>query len=199
MSESHGMPIAEPAPPVHGAVLPGIWVFIFADMCAFGLFFLVFTLSRMQDPELYAASRRALDLRFGLANTLILLSSGALMAHAVRQGRAEDWTAARRSMQWALAVGGLFGISKGMEWADKIHHGIGLGTNEFFAYYFIFTGMHCLHFIGGVAVLLVLIGRCREPLPQANKLRWAEAGAAYWHMVDLLWIVLFALLYLERV
>ena len=196
---SDGMSVAESTPPPRVAVLPGIWFFIFADMCAFALFFLVFTLSRMQDPALYAASRHALDLRFGLANTLILLSSGALMAHAVRQGRAEDWSAARRSMQWALGVGALFGISKGMEWADKIHHGIGLTTNEFFAYYFIFTGMHCLHFVAGVGVLLILIGRSRQSLPQADKLRWAEAGAAYWHMVDLLWIVLFALLYLERV
>ena len=177
----------------------GVWVFIMADMSAFAIFFLVFCASRIQNPAIYAQSRHALDLRFGLANTLILLTSGAFMVRATRQGRAEAWHAARRSMIVALGIGALFAVSKTLEWSTKISHGIGLTTNEFFAYYFVFTGVHFLHFIVGVGVLLVLIRRCRQPLAQADRLRWAEAGAAYWHMVDLLWIVLFALLYLERV
>jgi len=196
------MQAAEAGPDAVPAVMPGdsgVWVFIMADMSAFAIFFLVFCASRIQNPALYAQARHALDLRFGLANTLILLTSGAFMARAVRQGRAEAWQAARRSMILALGIGALFAVSKSLEWATKIHHGIGLTTNEFFAYYFVFTGVHFLHFIVGEGVLLVLIRRCRQPLAQADRLRWAEAGAAYWHMVDLLWIVLFALLYLERV
>lgn len=176
----------------------GVWFFIFADMCTFALFFLIFSLGRMAQPALYEAGRAQLDLMLGLANTLILLTSGAFMAHATRQARGGNWTGARRSLLTALVVGSAFALTKAVEWATKLNHGIGLTTNEFFTYYFVFTGVHFLHFLIGMVVLGVLIGRCRRDLPQADRLRWLEAGGAYWHMVDLLWIVLFAMLYLQR-
>lgn len=176
----------------------GVWVFIFADMCGFAVFFLLFMAGRIEQLALYEAGREQLDLGLGLANTLILLTSGAFMARAVRQGRAQDWAGARTSLWLTLGVGLLFAVSKGMEWGAKISHGIGLTTNEFWTYYFVFTGVHFLHFVIGVVVLLVLLGRCAKPLPQPDKLRWLEAGGAYWHMVDLLWIILFAMLYLLR-
>jgi nitric oxide reductase NorE protein len=174
----------------------GVWFFIFADMCAFAVFFLLFAAGRIAQPELYEASRLKLELGLGLASTLILLTSGAFMAQAVRRARGLDWEAARRSLSLSLAIGLLFAVSKWFEWSGKVAHGIGLTTNEFFTYYFVFTGIHFLHFAVGVAVLLVLIARCRQSLAQDSKLRWIEAGGAYWHMVDLLWIVLFAMLYL---
>lgn len=176
----------------------GVWVFIFADMCAFAVFFLIFAAGRVEQPALYETSRQALDLRLGLANTLILLTSGAFMARAVRQARALDWSGARTSLWLTAGVGSLFAVSKGIEWGNKISHGVGLFTNEVWTYYFVFTGVHLLHFVIGVVVLLVLIGRCDKPLPQPEKLRWIESGGAYWHMVDLLWIILFAMLYLMR-
>lgn len=183
------------------AALPGdsgVWFFIFADMCAFALFFLIFSVGRMAQVDLYETSRQMLDQHLGLANTIILLTSGAFMATATRQGRAGDWYAARISLLITLGSGSLFAVTKAMEWGEKLRHGIGLTTNEFFTYYFVFTGIHFLHFAVGIAVLCVLIARCRRPLPQADRLRWLEAGGAYWHMVDLLWIVLFAMLYLQR-
>jgi nitric oxide reductase NorE protein len=174
----------------------GVWVFIFADMCAFALFFLLFMIGRSAQPELYEASRQKLDLVLGLVNTLILLTSGAFMARATRQARAEAWPAARTSLILALAIGSLFAASKVFEWGAKLRHGIGLTTNEFFTYYFVFTGIHLLHFLLGVGVLAVLIARSGRNIAQPEKLRWMEAGGAYWHMVDLLWIVLFAMIYL---
>lgn len=189
-------------PPQHGGTaMPGdsgVWFFIFADMCAFALFFLIFSVGRMAQPALYEAARQQLDLHLGLANTIILLTSGAFMATATRQARELNWVAARRSLFLTLGVGSLFAVTKTLEWSAKLSHGIGLTTSEFFTYYFVFTGIHFLHFAVGIAVLLVLISRSRRDLPQADRLRWMEAGGAYWHMVDLLWIVLFAMLYLQR-
>lgn len=176
----------------------GVWFFILADMCAFALFFLIFSAGRLEQPALFEASRQQLDLRFGLANTLILLTSGAFMAKAVRLGRRQDWQRARTNLLIAGATGMLFAGSKMLEWSVKLDHGIGLTTNTFFTYYFVFTGIHFLHFVMGIAVIAVLISRCRASLPQADRLRWLEAGGAYWHMVDLLWVVLFAMLYLQR-
>lgn len=176
----------------------GVWFFIVADMCAFALFFLIFTLGRRAEPTLYEAGRAQLDLRLGLANTLFLLTSGAFMAQAARQARAAAWPGARRSLMAAFVIGIGFAVTKAIEWGSKLEHGIGLTTNAFYTCYFVFTGVHFLHFAIGVAVLVVLISRCRRDLPQADKLRWLEAGGAYWHMVDLLWIVLFAMFYLQR-
>ena len=177
----------------------GVWFFIVADMCAFALFFLVFMVGRAAQPAIYEAGRAQLDLRFGLANTLILLTSGAFMAKAAREAQAGRWLTCRRFMVIALCSGLPFGVSKAMEWKAKAAHGIGLTTNEFFTYYFVLTGVHFLHFVIGVAVLIGLIGMStRQGEPEAKRLRWIEAGGTYWHMVDLLWIVLFAMLYLLR-
>ena len=176
----------------------GVWVFIIADMCAFALFFLIYGVGRSQNRALYEASRAALDLRLGLVNTLILLTSGAFMATAVRYAQRPDWARTRLCLWAALGSGSLFAVSKAIEWHAKLAHGIGLTTNEFFTYYFVFTGVHFLHFVIGLAVICVLLTRCNAPLPQADKLRWLEAGGAYWHMVDLLWIMLFAMFYVTR-
>lgn len=178
---------------------PGVWFFILADMCAFAVFFLVFMAGRAAAPALYETSRQALDLRFGLANTLILLTSGAFMAQAGREAQRGEWLRARRFMVATLLSGLPFAASKALEWKAKLEHGIGLTTNEFFTYYFVFTGIHFLHFAIGVVVLVVLIAMAgKADAPAGQRLRWIEAGGAYWHMVDLLWIVLFAMLYLLR-
>ncbi len=177
----------------------GVWFFIVADMCAFAVFFLVFMVGRAADPALYEASRQMLDLRFGLANTLILLTSGALMAQAARDARRGAFQRARQMMIAALIAGLPFGLSKALEWQAKFAHGLTLTTNEFFTYYFVFTGIHFLHFAIGLVVLIMLQKvAVDDRMPTATRLRWIEAGGAYWHMVDLLWIVLFAMLYLLR-
>jgi nitric oxide reductase NorE protein len=185
------------------ATLPGdsgVWFFIVADMCAFAVFFLVFSAGRAADPALYETSRRMLDLRFGLANTLILLTSGAFMALAARTAQRGDWQRTRTLLIATMITGLPFGLSKALEWNAKMAHGVTLTTNEFFTYYFIFTGVHFLHFAIGIAVLIVLLRTSTDTTkPAETRLRWIEAGGAYWHMVDLLWIVLFAMLYLLRI
>jgi nitric oxide reductase NorE protein len=187
---------------VRQAELPGdsgVWFFIIADMCAFAVFFLVFMAGRAAAPATYEAGRAMLDLRFGLANTLILLTSGAFMARATREAQLGNWAGTRRFATLALASGLPFGVSKALEWKAKIASGIGLTTNEFFTYYFVLTGVHFLHFAIGIVVLVVLVRlSARHDLPEPARLRWIEAGGTYWHMVDLLWIVLFAMLYLLR-
>ncbi|MFM5885358.1 MAG: cytochrome c oxidase subunit 3 [Novosphingobium sp.] len=197
----HGVVQTERSSADRRAAIPGdsgVWTFIFADMCAFAVFFALFAVGRIGQPALYEASRRQLDLGLGLANTLILLTSGACMAAAARRARSGNLDAARRSLIAALAVGLLFGVSKAAEWSAKLAHGITLTTNEFFTYYFVFTGIHFLHFAVGIGVLAVLIARTGSGSDAPGQVRWIEAGGAYWHMVDLLWIVLFAMLYLLR-
>lgn len=176
----------------------GVWFFVVADLLGFSVFFLLFIAGRMQAPELYEASRRQLDAGLGLFNTLILLTSSLVMVRAVDAVRAGERALARRYLLGTVAVASLFVVSKVFEYGAKFSHGIGLLTNEFFTYYFILTGVHLLHFTIGIAAILVCWARVgRQPL-DAKMVVWTEATGSYWHLVDLLWIVLFPMLYLLR-
>jgi nitric oxide reductase NorE protein len=174
----------------------GVWVFIFADMMAFGLFFTLFTVGRANNRALYESSRLALDPLLGLANTLILLSSGWLMVLAVQAAQAADRTRLRRYLVLAMLVGSCFAATKLFEYSQKFKAGISMLSNEFFMYYFIFTGIHFLHFVLGLVALAVCLTKSRSQALDARYRVFIESCASYWHMVDLLWIVLFPLLYL---
>ena len=177
---------------------PGVWVFIAADMAAFALFFLAFAAGRLAAPALYEKSRQALDPAIGLLNTLILLTSGWLMVQAVAAGRDGDRPRVLRFLALTVLVGCGFALTKVLEYATKIRAGITMLTNEFFMYYFILTGIHFLHFVIGIIVLVVCLMKARREPLDARFTVWIESAGSYWHMVDLLWIVLFPLLYLLR-
>lgn len=173
----------------------GVWFFIVADMGMFALFFLLFMVGQAQDPDTYRQSRSLLAPQVGLLNTLILVTSGWFMARAVEAARKGNWDSARRGILLALTVGMGFAVTKMFEYWDKISHGITIQTNEFFTYYFAFTGLHFLHFVVGVGVLLATLGKIRQA-DDAVRLNWIESAGNYWHMVDLLWMILFPMLYL---
>jgi nitric oxide reductase NorE protein len=175
---------------------PGVWVFIFADMVAFGLFFTLFTIGRAENRALYETSRQALDPHLGLANTLILLTSGWLMVLAVQAAKAGERSRVSRFLVLAMLVGSCFAGTKLFEYTEKFKAGISMLTNEFFMYYFIFTGIHFLHFVLGMAALAVCLSKARGQAIDQRYVVFIESCASYWHMVDLLWIVLFPLLYL---
>jgi nitric oxide reductase NorE protein len=176
---------------------PGVWVFIGADMAAFGLFFLIFTYGRAAHPALYEQSRQALNPTIGLLSTLFLITSGWLVALAVGAARSGDRGPARILLVLAMLVGSGFAVNKIIEYSAKISSGITMLTNEFFTYYFIFTGIHFIHFLIGMVALAACVSKARSEPSQARFLTWIESVVCYWHMVDLLWIVLFPMLYLQ--
>jgi len=96
------------------------------------------------------------------------------------------------------AVGFCFIIVKAVEYNEKITAGITPSTNEFYMYYFVLTGLHLAHVIIGLGVLVALSRVARKPSPTRTHIALFEGGACFWHMVDLLWIVIFPLLCLVR-
>ena len=173
----------------------GVWFFIVADMCMFAVFFLLFMVGQAQDPDTYRESRAKLIPAIGLVNTLILILSGWFMARAVNAAQAGEWRLARRRIIHALLVGSCFGVLKIYEYSTKIAAGITIQTSEFFTYYFAFTGIHFLHFLIGIGVLLVCLGKIGQA-DNPHRLKWIESSGNYWHMVDLLWMILFPMIYL---
>jgi nitric oxide reductase NorE protein len=187
-----------PSPRGHIPGEPGIWVFIFGDLVAFTLFFAVFLDARAGRPGVFDAARGMLDVRIGAVNTLLLLTGSLFVALAARRVRAGSSRTAPRLIAAAILCGSGFVINKALEWGHALAAGRTPAANDFFMYFFAFTGIHLLHLLIGLAVLGVMWRIARRPSLSAAQVRTIEAGACYWHLVDVLWLVLFALLYLVR-
>jgi nitric oxide reductase NorE protein len=176
----------------------GVWTFIIADMGAFALFFLIFTVGRVASPAVFERSRQHLDINLGVLNTLILLTSSLFMVRAVEAARAGVRAAVVRNLGLTILIGSGFAVTKLIEYAAKVDAGIGLTTNEFFTYYFVFTGIHFMHFVIGIGALTMMLVKARHDSLDARYMVWIESVGCYWHMVDLLWIMLFPMIYLLR-
>jgi nitric oxide reductase NorE protein len=173
----------------------GIWFFVFGDLTVFGLLFATFLFYRAQDVDLYRASQQTLSPNFGALNTLLLLTSSWLVALAVDAARRQRTRAAPLFFALAFVCGAGFAVDKFLEYGAKIHAGITPASNDFYMYYYVLTGIHFLHLCVGMVVLAFLFAASRKPL-SAAAISAVESGATFWHLVDLVWIVLFALLYL---
>lgn len=180
-----------PSPPA-----PGILTFIVADVIIFGVLFVAFMLERSSQLALFDRSATALNASFGLINTLILITSGLFVVLAVDAARHGRAASTRGWLLASLAVGAGFGVTKLIEYSDKLNHGITMLSNDFFMFYFVLTGVHFLHFLAGMVILILLWFRAGREAVDGPLFGWIESGALYWHMVDLLWIVIFPMLYL---
>jgi nitric oxide reductase NorE protein len=179
----------------------GIWVFIVGDMVMFGAFFGCFVHDRSRHLEVFAWSQAQMKIGFGAVNTCLLLTGSLFVVWAVQAVRREALDTARRFLALAFTCAAVFGIDKVIEWSEKIAHGLTPATNLYFMYFYMFTGLHAVHVIIGMIVLAHLRRLCGRPATGVDQLssaqqRTIEVGASYWHLVDLLWVVLFALLYL---
>lgn len=190
--------MAVPAPSARRRHLPGeegVWVFIFGDLLVFATFFMTYAVERMGNLALFSRSQALLDRQLGLLNTLLLLTSSWCVAQAVAAVRRED-RRARMLIGGAILLGVGFVAVKFVEYGAKISAGITLNTNGFFIYYYMFTAIHLIHVLIGLGVLTFVFSRFDRTGRYTAGLPLIEGGGAFWHLVDLLWILLFALLYL---
>lgn len=183
-------------PTTHVPGEPGVWIFLFGDMVVFGVFFATFMYQRAQAPELFDTSRHTLSIGIGLTNTLVLLISSLLVVTAVRGIRQSQRGAAQLMLAGALACGLIFIGLKCVEYTAKVTAGHVPTENNFYLYFFILTGLHLFHVLIGAGVLILLLTQARRGSLSATRMAVVEGGGCFWHLVDLLWIILFALLYL---
>jgi nitric oxide reductase NorE protein len=195
-TDTQFVPVGDPTRRLPG--VEGVWVFVIADMTVFAVLFGSFMVSRHHNPALFEASRHALNPNFGGVNTLILVTSSWFAALALDAVRKSRFVLAQRFIGGALLCGLAFMVSKAVEYTEKLEAGVSLLTNDFFMYYFTLTGIHLFHVLAGIVVLVVLWFMARSRSFDPERPVVLECGAIYWHMVDLLWIILFPLLYLVR-
>ena len=172
------------------------WMFLTAEFATICIFCVAFAVMRAGDPEGFAASQAHLNPTLAFANTLILITSGWCAARgvaAIQHGRA------RITSQWyfsALLLGLVFLFIKTSEYSAKSAEGISLGTDTFFFFYYFLTGFHYLHVMLGVIFLGYIIVKSHKGQADVDLIRNTESSAAFWHMLDLVWVMLFPLLYL---
>ncbi|WP_202033259.1 cytochrome c oxidase subunit 3 [Nocardioides sp. WS12] len=175
----------------------GLWVFILGDMAVFALFFGTILVTRGEDPGMFAAAQHELHPVFGIINTALLLTGSLFVIRGLR--RLGDGTAASSRLFALTLVCALgFAAIKATEYTLLVQEGYSGGSNDFFMYYFVFTGIHLAHLVIGAIIMIFMVRTARRVQVSAGQRKFAECGAIYWHMVDLLWLVLFPLLYLIR-
>lgn len=184
----------------------GMWLFIFTEILLFGGLFLVYSVYRSRNIEAFHLAGQELDVTIGTINTLILLISSATVAMsitAIQRGH-RKLSLGLLSMTVVLAL--VFLVNKYFEWTAKFDHGIYPGSehlkqlsggdNLFFTLYFTMTGLHAIHIIAGMIILIIALFRIWSGRINAQKFVLLENGGLYWHLVDLIWIFLFPLFYL---
>jgi cytochrome c oxidase subunit 3 len=186
------------------AVSFGMWVFIASEVLFFGGLFLGYTVYRNIYPEAWRIAAQETEVFFGTLNTAILMTSSLTMAVASRSAEAGF----RRMTLWCLTATMLLGvaflISKGFEYRSDLEKNLFPGpdfplappeTQIFWAFYWVMTGLHAIHMTAGIGVVsTVTILLYRERLPLEGSA--FEGVALYWHLVDIIWIILLPLLYL---
>ena len=175
---------------------PDMWAFVLFETLVFGAYFSFYLFYRTRSPELFLHSQAQLDLRFGVFNTLVLLLSSWSVARCVQSARVGAYRPALKDTFLTASFGLVFMVSKVFEWARQIHMGSGVSGNDFFTYYFFFTGIHFVHLLIGFIVLGVVVYQLWSPARRSQEL--VETCATYWHTVDFLWVLIFALLYVVR-
>lgn len=191
-------------PPTENTVaerLPGyliIWAIILAEMLLFAALFSSYAFARVGNVELFNLSQQTLDRNAGALNTLLLVTSSWFVVLAVQAAHRDDSRVAGRNIAFGFLCGAGFLAIKVYEYAVKFGAGIFFSTNTFYKFYFFLTFFHFMHVILGMVVLAILWINTRQGAYGSRDARGLESGGAYWHMVDLLWIVLFPLVYVMR-
>ena len=184
----------------------GMWLFLFTEVLLFGGMFLVYAVYRFQYIDQFRVAAMELDTALGTLNTAVLLTSSLTMVLSIV---AIQKTKKKLSIAFLLSTIGLalvFMVIKYIEWSAKIHHGLYPGGEEllslpngqiiFFGLYYVMTGLHALHVIIGVTILLfMLVFLIKNDITSDNHMKLENSGL-YWHLVDLIWIFLFPLFYL---
>lgn len=172
-----------------------MWFFILAELTVFAILILAFAVTQAIKPQLFVESRQLLNTSTGLAMTLSLLTAGLFAALAQEQVRRSLPRHGAVYLLAALFAASVYVVLKLTEYRHLLASGLGMEHNTFFTLYWILTGFHFLHVLLGMVILGWLAERCCRGLYDAGNRSGFESGVLYWHMVDLIWVVLFPLVY----
>ena len=185
-----------------------MWLFLLTEMLLFGGLFAAYSIFRSWNPDMFFEAHKQLNVQLGMINTIVLITSSVTMALAIRSTQLGNKRLTIRFLAVTLLLAAVFLVIKYFEYEHKFHLGqlpgkyytfTGLqGTNPhiFFSIYFMMTGLHGIHVIGGMGVIGWMLYRTAQNQFSTEYYTPLELTGLYWHLVDLIWIFLFPLLYL---
>lgn len=184
----------------------GMWLFLFTEVLLFGGMFLVYAVYRFQYSDQFRLAAMELNTGIGTLNTIILLTSSLTMAAAITAMQKGSKIVSTILLSSTIIFALIFLVNKFFEWSAKISHGIYPGSEEllnkqngeilFFGLYYVMTGLHVLHVITGIVILVfMLVFILKDKITADDNVKLENSGL-YWHLVDLIWIFLFPLFYL---
>ena len=185
----------------------GMWAFIVQEVLFFSGLFVAYTIFRMKYPEMFLNAHHYLSWKMGCLNTVVLITSSFTMAMGVRCAQTNNRKWLIICLVLTCLFAGMFMVVKYFEYMEKIHHGLlpfaWFGaeaayqtTPLFFGLYFTMTGLHGLHVLIGIGLIIWLIIKANKNQFYSEYYTPVEMVGLYWHLVDLIWIFLFPLFYL---
>lgn len=175
---------------------PDMWFFVLFESLVFTSYFCIYLFTRTQHEKAFLQSQSHLLLWLGALETIVMLTSSWTVARSVQNARAGQYGVAKRDALITAGCGVVFLVLKVIEWTRLIRGGHTFTSSGFFQYYFFLTGMHLLHLLVGFVALGVLFNQLSAPKKRSQEA--IETCATYWHTVDFLWVLIFALLYVVR-
>lgn len=185
----------------HRVYPPGdlaIWVFILAELLVFAVFFAAYAFARMNNAELFNIHQATLDRNSAVINTIALLTASYFVVRAVHSIRLGNLKYTEKWLWAAIFMGIVFILIKSNEFAVHFSHGVRLSSNTFYMFYLSLTFFHFMHVILGLIILAAVSFKTRAGNYSADSHDGVETGASYWHMVDLVWLILFPLVYVMQ-
>jgi cytochrome c oxidase subunit 3 len=184
----------------------GLWLFLLTEILLFGGLFLLYAGYRYKYPEGFAAAATELDVLMGAVNTVILLTSSLTIVLGIVALQKNNKKLCLFFLWLTVACGLMFLVNKYFEWGAKFHHGIypkgpklqemSDGEVMYFGLYYVMTGLHGLHIVVGLIFIGIVMYRIKKDFITPTNFQKLENSGLYWHIVDIIWIFLFPLLYL---
>jgi len=173
-----------------------VWLIVVLELITFAAGAAVFIYQKGQQPSEFATGAATLNQPIAFANTLILLTGGWSMATAILSIRGNSIANTQKWLYITIATGVAFLLLKGVEFGEKIQHGATFGDDFFHTIYFALTGFHFLHVLAAVVILLYLSFALKRGRYTSSDYFDIESGGIFWHMCDLIWLVLYPVIYL---
>jgi nitric oxide reductase NorE protein len=172
-----------------------IWILVLLELLTFGIALVVMAYMGKSETMLFTNMANTLDIQLGALNTAVLLTSGYAMALSVQALESGAVQQSDCFFAGAMLLGMIFLVVKFLEYQSKYAQGLTLGENTFMDFYWLLTGFHAIHILVGI-IILVSIRWSRSRQTGQEALSYWESGAAFWHLCDLIWLMIFPALYI---